>query len=64
MGAVVGLELAQNVRHVPLDGILADGKLSGDLFVGVTARDQTQHFQFALAQRINEQGSSGAGEQR
>jgi hypothetical protein len=37
MGAVVGVELAQNVRHVPLHGILADGKLSSDLFVGVSA---------------------------
>jgi hypothetical protein len=37
VGAVVGVELGENVRHVPLDGILGYGQLSSDLFVGVTA---------------------------
>src|SRR6202030_953814 len=52
MGAVVGVKLAQNVRHVPFNRILADGQLSSDLFVGVSAADETEDLQFAFAQPL------------
>ena len=44
---VVGAELGEYVLDVALHGFLRDGKLRGDFFVGVSARDQAQNLNFA-----------------
>jgi hypothetical protein len=37
VGAVIGVQLGENVLDVPLHGFFRDGELSGDLFVGIPA---------------------------
>ena len=41
-------ELAENVAHVVLDGLLGDEEVRADLLVGVPARDELQHLAFTL----------------
>src|SRR6266853_2270934 len=52
MGPVVSAKLGEYIRDVALDGVLCDGKPSGDLFVRVPCRDQPEHIDFAQRQRL------------
>jgi hypothetical protein len=47
MRPVVGPELGEYIRDVALYGLLRNGKLTGDLFVRVPARDQPEHIDLA-----------------
>jgi hypothetical protein len=49
MSAVVRAELGEYIRDVALHCVLGDGKLRGDLFVRVPARDQPEHTNLARA---------------
>ena len=52
MGAVVGFQLREDIRHVPFDGVLGQLKLCRDLLVGVAGRDQPQDLNLALRQLV------------
>ena len=52
VGAVVGAELGQNIRHVTFDRGFADRELTGDSLVGITRGNQPQDLEFARAERI------------
>src|SRR5690242_21183160 len=43
-------DLVQDVRHVAVDGVLADDQPLRDLRVGETVRDQSQHLELAARQ--------------
>src|SRR4051794_25538238 len=44
-------QLLEQVRAVPVDGLLADAQHRGDLLAAVALRDQLQHLSFAFGQR-------------
>jgi len=46
------LELSKNGRDMALDGLGRDGQLLGDVLVGVTTGDQSQHLAFARGQLV------------
>jgi hypothetical protein len=48
--SVVRVEFSEDVRNVPFDGILTNGKFCADLLVRVAGRDQPQHLNFADSQ--------------
>jgi hypothetical protein len=47
-GAAFEVEFLHGVGFVGFDGFDADGKLVGDLFVGIPVRDQRKHLDLAL----------------
>src|SRR3954470_1300292 len=49
--SVAQVELLQQVRAVPVDGLLADVELRGDLLAAVALRDQLQDLALAPAER-------------
>jgi hypothetical protein len=48
LGTVRKVELGEDTADVGLDGLLADAGLAGDLAIGVTARDEFEHFAYRL----------------
>src|SRR6202522_2470113 len=44
VGAVVGIELGQNIFDVGLDGFFGDGERIGEVFIGVTGGNQAKDF--------------------
>ena len=44
--SVVGAQFGKDVLDAPLDGLLGDRKLIGDLLVGISGCDQPQHTDF------------------
>src|SRR5258706_16404044 len=52
MGPVVSAKLGEYISDVALDGVLCDGKPSGDLFVRVPCRDQPEDIDLARRQRL------------
>ena len=52
MGPVVSAKLGEYVRDVTLDGVLCNGKPNGDLFVGVSCRDQSEHIDLTRGQGL------------
>ena len=50
MGSVIGAKLGEDARHVPLDRLLCDRKLSPDLLVRIPSRDQPENLHLALLQ--------------
>jgi hypothetical protein len=49
-GAGGEVQFREDVRDVPVHGVLAQGESRGDLPVAQTLRDQTQDFQLSLCQ--------------
>jgi hypothetical protein len=47
MRSIVCAQLRENVFDVAFDGLLGDGEVSGDYLVGVAARDESEHLDFA-----------------
>lgn len=47
------VQLAVERVDVPLHGAHGDGQRLRDLLVGMPRHDQPQHFEFALAQRLD-----------
>jgi hypothetical protein len=43
---IIGTQFGQNILDMPLHSFFRDGKLSGDLFVGVPARNEPQNLDF------------------
>src|ERR1700677_810053 len=52
VGAVVGIELGQNIFDVGLDGFFGDGEPIGDDFIGVTGGNQAKDFDFARGELV------------
>ena len=48
--AIHHMQFAQDIADMPLDRLLADDQLIGDLGIGETIRDQAQDLQFAITQ--------------
>ena len=46
---VVGTKLAEYICNMSLDRVLSDREQSGNLFVGIPARDQSEHIYLARA---------------
>ncbi len=44
------IQLGENVAHVPVDGLLAQGQLGGDRLVRLAGGDEAQHLQLARRQ--------------
>src|ERR1035438_9745753 len=67
LGAILHAELAQDVLHVVLDGVLGDGQRVADLFVGEALDDQLQDLHFSRAQvgagHLGGQGGGDGGRQ-
>ena len=49
LGAIRGLQLAEDVAQVLFDRFLADEQMLANISIGKTSRHQPQHFDFALA---------------
>ena len=52
MGPVVSAKLGEYIRDVTLHRILRDGKLSGNFFVRISSRDQTEHIDLTRGQSL------------
>src|SRR5882724_7337298 len=52
MGPVVSPKLGEDIRDVALDGVFCNRELTGDLFVRVSARYQTEHIDLAWRQLL------------
>ena len=52
VGSVVGPQLGENASDLALDGLFADGKLRGNLFVGIPFANQTQDTDFRWGQGV------------
>ena len=52
-GAAFGLQFGEDAQVVPLDRAKRDDQFLGDLLVGKPLRNEAQHFEFAIAQRVN-----------
>src|SRR5260370_25595671 len=52
LGSALQLELAANVSHVSLHGLLSHSELPGHLLVCLPLRDVSQHGRFPLRQQL------------
>ena len=50
LGAILEPELAEDIRHVTLDGTFADDQRPGDFLVAATLGQQAQHFSLAVSE--------------
>ena len=48
VGSVVGAQFGEDVSDLALDSFFAQRKLRGNLFVGISARNQPQDLNFAI----------------
>src|SRR5271154_5271640 len=52
VGSVVGAQFGEDVSDLAFDGFFTDGKLSGNLLIGISFGNQAQDAHFCRAQRI------------